>query len=92
MPTKFETAAELRAYSQTLRGSEAHCSVGAAIYRDLVIEVAVHAAALPDLDPEDEQFIRDCCAGIDGLGEDFDRQVVVLASMLYRLSCYEVKP
>jgi hypothetical protein len=92
VPTKFETAAELRAYAQTLRGSDGHCSVPAAVYRDLVVEVAVYAAGLPDLDPEDERFIRDCCAGIDGLGEDFDRQVVVPAGMLYRLSQLEVKP
>ena len=90
MTQEFKTVPELRAFSKELRGRAGITPVHAAVYRDFVVDVAVYAAALPELADTDERFLKAVCAGIDGLGDDCNRRVYVPAETLYRLSCFNV--
>jgi hypothetical protein len=87
---EFKTVSELRAFAKELRGRAGIQPVHAAVYRDFVVDVAVYAAALPELAETDERFLKAVCAGIDGLGDDCNRLVYVPAETLYRLSCFNV--
>jgi hypothetical protein len=90
MAQEFKTVSELREFAKSLRGRAGVHPVHASVYRDFVVDVAVYAAALPELADTDERFLKAACAGIDGLGDDCNRRVYVPAETLFRLSCFNV--
>lgn len=71
-----------------MRGRAGIVAVNASLYRDFAITTALAVAEDPSLAETDEAFLREVCAGIDGLAGDFARRVYVSTEILYRLSCF----
>lgn len=88
---KIATVHDLTTQALRLRTSCSIRAVPAAIYSQFVLLAAEAAAALSTLTDQEEDFLRACCKGVQGLGTDLDREVFLPAQTLYRLSCYVPK-